>query len=65
MKTITIIISPQGDIRIEPTGFTGRTCLKATNDLEQALGATKERRFKPEYYRANTLHRPQGLEQSQ
>ncbi len=65
MKTITVIIDFQGDIRIEASGFAGRTCTKATFDLEKALGTPRKRRLKPEYYRTNSVHNPQCLKQSQ
>ncbi len=38
MKTIEIIVSPQGQTIIETKGFTGSTCREASGDLERALG---------------------------
>lgn len=65
MKTIIVVIDSQGDIRIEASGFAGRTCAKATFDLEKVLGTPQKRRFKPEYYRTNSAHNTQCLKQSQ
>jgi hypothetical protein len=39
MKTIEIIVSPQGQTTIETKGFTGSTCRDASRDLERALGS--------------------------
>ena len=50
MKSIEIIISPKGDIKIEAVGFTGPDCEKATAFLEQALGKLTARQKKPEWY---------------
>jgi Protein of unknown function (DUF2997) len=57
MKSIEIIISPKGDIKIEAMGFTGPDCEKATAFLEQALGKLTARQKKPEWYqRAKRLN---------
>ena len=37
MKTITVTIQ-DGEASVETAGFKGRECLKATADLEAALG---------------------------
>ena len=38
MKTIEIIISPQGETRVETKGFTGAECCDASRFIEKALG---------------------------
>lgn len=38
MKTIEIIVSPQGETRIETKGFAGEECRQATKFLESSLG---------------------------
>ena len=43
-RTIEVIVSPIGDIRIDAVGFQGADCEKATRFLEEALGATLSRR---------------------
>ena len=65
MKTITVVIDSQGGIKIEASGFSGRTCTKATFELEKALGTPQKRRLKIEYYRRHSVHKPQSLKQSQ
>ncbi len=47
--TITISISPTGDVTIQTQGFRGSTCENATQALEAALGVTQTRRRTPEY----------------
>ncbi len=48
--TIEIIVSPKGEISIDAVGFKGADCERATRFLEEALGVTKRRVKKPEYY---------------
>jgi hypothetical protein len=36
--TITVLISPEGEIQLETTGFTGPVCETASRALIQALG---------------------------
>ena len=38
MKTIEIIVGPDGGSRIETKGFAGASCRDASRFLEQALG---------------------------
>lgn len=49
MKTITILISPSGDAKIEAHGFVGVECQQATQSLRNALGQDSNEQFKPEY----------------
>ncbi len=49
MRTIEIIVGPQGGIQIEAVNFRGPDCEQATRFLEEALGQIKQRRRKPEY----------------
>jgi hypothetical protein len=37
-KTIEIIISPEGQTRVETKGFVGSECRQASQFIEQALG---------------------------
>ena len=38
MKTIEIIVTPQGKTTVQTLGFTGASCRNASRFLEQALG---------------------------
>lgn len=49
-KTIQIIVSPQGETKIETSGFSGSSCQDATRELERALGAVTDEQMTGEYY---------------
>ena len=59
METITVVFSEEGDVKVSTAGFAGASCLKATADLEKALGSTTSDRKTSEYLKrestANTL----------
>jgi len=38
MKTIEIIVGPQGETRLETKGFDGASCQEASRFIENALG---------------------------
>lgn len=38
MKTIEVIVSPQGEVSVQTKGFTGPSCREASQFIEQALG---------------------------
>ena len=38
MKTITVIVSPQGETHLETKGFTGASCQDVSRFIENALG---------------------------
>jgi hypothetical protein len=61
VKTITILISPQGDAKIEAHGFTGGECRLATQGLRNALGQDSGEQLKPEYAQSVA---PSALNQS-
>jgi hypothetical protein len=49
-RIIEIIVSPQGETRLETKGFAGNSCREASRLLEQALGAKAKEQLTPEYY---------------
>ncbi|EDL62288.1 DUF2997 domain-containing protein [Gimesia maris] len=49
-QTIEIIITADGQTRVETKGFTGSDCRIASRFLEQALGQTTSEILKPEFY---------------
>ena len=49
-KTITLLISPEGKVKLETGGFTGSSCREASRFLEDALGVGNVERLKPEYF---------------
>lgn len=59
MKTIEILISPKGEVRLETTGFNGVACRAASRFLEQALGRATAEQLTSEYHQL-----PEQLSQS-
>jgi len=53
--TIEVIITPAGEVLIEAIGFKGGACEKATAAIEQALGAVRVKRHKPEFQQQATV----------
>ena len=51
MKTIEVVIGPDGSLKIDAVGFHGTDCQRATEFLEQALGRVSGKSKKPEHYR--------------
>lgn len=50
MKQIKIDISEDGEIRIETTGFKGRSCLEEAEFLKAVLGREIFRQLTPAYW---------------
>lgn len=61
-QTIEIIITPDGQSRIETQGFTGSDCRTASRLLEQALGKATSEQLKPEFHQSasNEVHLQEG-----
>ena len=57
-KTIEIIVSPQGESRVETKGFTGSECRQASQFIEQALGKQTHEQLTAEF------HQPASQQQS-
>lgn len=53
MKTIEVIIQPDGASKVETHGFTGSDCRQASEFIEHALGSRSSERLKPEFHQAN------------
>lgn len=60
MKTINVVIAPDGSIKIDAVGFKGADCEKATKFLEDALGVTADRKRKPEFHHSQSNQQQQG-----
>jgi DUF2997 family protein len=54
MKEILITIGPDGSTSVETKGFQGAECLKATADIERALGKTTGDVKTPEFRQGQT-----------
>ena len=53
MKTIEIIVSPQGETRLETKGFAGVSCQDASRFIESALGEKLSDRSTAERYQVS------------
>jgi len=56
-QEIEILISPDGEVKLDVKGMKGNACLLEIGKLVQALGTTKAQTLKPEYY--EQAHRTQ------
>lgn len=54
MKVIEIIISPQGEARVQTKGFAGAACQEASRFLEQALGQRIKEQLTAEFHQSAT-----------
>lgn len=61
MKSIEILITPSGSVRMEAINFTGPDCEAATAFLEQALGEVTDKHHKAEYYTKAKLTQKQQV----
>ncbi|WP_339613581.1 DUF2997 domain-containing protein [uncultured Rubinisphaera sp.] len=59
MKTIQIIISPEGKTVLEAHGFQGSECQVASRFLEQALGSTSSETLTTPFYQNATTSQQQ------
>lgn len=53
MKRIKVTIDKDGGVKLDAIGFQGAECEQATAELEASLGVMKNRKVKPERYRAS------------
>lgn len=50
MKEIIMTVSDTGEVEIETTGFKGKSCMKESEFLENALGKSLFTQLTPAYY---------------
>jgi len=60
-RTIEVVVSATGEIKIDAVGFKGADCEQATRFLEEALGVVNQRSKKPEYHQTLTPRSQQRL----
>ena len=60
-RTIELIVSPQGETKLETKGFAGSSCRQATQFLEQALGKVANEQLTSEFYAQ--ISSPQQVQQ--
>ena len=57
-RIIEVIVSPQGETKIETRGFAGSSCQEASRFLEQALGAREAEQLTAEFYQPAVQTQP-------
>ena len=62
MKTIDVIVAPDGKTRVETKGFTGSDCRQASRSLLQALGQQTSEKLKTEFHQAVTKQQQRASE---
>ncbi|MES2789252.1 MAG: DUF2997 domain-containing protein [Planctomycetota bacterium] len=63
MKTIEIIVAPNGQSRVETKGFTGSECRQASQSIERALGQQTDEVLKAEFHQ--TANSQQHMKEGQ
>ena len=58
MKTIEVIVAPDGTSRVETKGFVGASCQAASAFLESALGNQTAERRTAEFYQTQPTEQP-------
>jgi hypothetical protein len=58
MKRIEIIVSPQGETRLETRGFSGAECREASAYLERALGLRTGEQLTQEFHQSAITFQP-------
>ena len=56
MKTINILVRPNGETILETRGFSGEQCQHASRFLEQALGRSVQDQRTSEFYESAVEH---------
>jgi hypothetical protein len=61
-QIIEVIVSPQGETRVETRGFVGSSCRQASQFLEHALGTTANEKLTAEFFQQEAAqnHLQQG-----
>ncbi len=53
-RIIEVIVSPQGEVTLQTTGYAGSDCLQASQFLEQALGVVTNDQKTTEFFETET-----------
>jgi hypothetical protein len=61
LRTVEIIVAPDGKTRVETKGFTGSECREASRFVEQTLGKHVGELLKPEFHQAATTQQQTRL----
>lgn len=55
MRTIEIIVTPEGRTTVQTKGFHGSSCREASRFIEQAIGNPTGERLTSEFYQAESV----------
>ncbi len=55
MKTIEIIVTPEGKASVQTMGFTGSSCRDASRFIEQALGQRVGEKLTAEFHQSESV----------
>jgi len=56
MKTIEIIVTPEGKSTVRTMGFAGSSCRDASRFMEQALGKRTGEKLTAEFHQGESVH---------
>lgn len=56
-KTIEIVVSPTGEMKVETKGFSGSECRDASKFVEVALGRTTSDQTTSEFFQSQPINR--------
>jgi hypothetical protein len=62
MKTIEIVVSPEGKSRVETRGFSGNSCREASRFIECALGNRVSETLTAEFHQTQPTSQEQARE---
>lgn len=65
MQTVTVEISPEGQVTVTTKGFHGAKCLTETQALETALGSVQSSSKTPEFFQGAACVLPKKAEAGQ
>ena len=63
MKTIEIIVTPEGRTSVQTLGFTGSSCRDASRFIEEALGQRSGEKLTAEFHQTESVQQNQQLGQ--
>ncbi|MCD0459089.1 DUF2997 domain-containing protein [Roseiconus lacunae] len=63
MKTIEIVVSPDGSSKVETKGFAGSRCQQVSHFLENALGKRQNESLTGEYFKTPVSETNQARQQ--
>jgi len=58
MKTIEIVVSPNGQTQVQTKGFVGSECRQASQFIEQALGQRTSEQLTAEFHQQASQQQP-------